>query len=54
MVIRLISVSDHMPLPELHDVFRAMLGWNGDLGDIIRVSGQDVEDVLRGWGWEPR
>jgi hypothetical protein len=27
MVIRLISVSDHMPLPEFHDVFRATLGW---------------------------
>ena len=29
MVICLISVSDQMPLPELHEVFRAILGWNG-------------------------
>jgi hypothetical protein len=34
MIIRLISVSDHMQLPEFHDVFRAVLGWNGDLGYI--------------------
>jgi len=26
MVIRLVSVSDHMPLPEFHDVFRIILG----------------------------
>ena len=41
MVIRLVSVSDHMPLPQFHDVFRMILGWNGDLGYIIRVHGQD-------------
>jgi hypothetical protein len=32
MVIRLVSVSDQMELPEFHDIFRAILGWNGDLG----------------------
>jgi hypothetical protein len=32
MVIRLVSVSDQMPLPEFHDMFRIILGWNGDLG----------------------
>jgi hypothetical protein len=47
MVIRLISVSDHMPLPELHAVFRAILGWNGDLGYIIRVHGQEVTSFRR-------
>src|ERR1700693_484124 len=41
MVIRLVSVCDHMPLPEFHDVFRIILGWNGDLGYIIRVHGQE-------------
>jgi hypothetical protein len=40
MVIRLISVPDHMALPEFHDVFRVILGWNGDLG-YIRVHGQE-------------
>jgi len=34
MVIRLVSVSDHMPLREFHDVFRIILGWNGDLTGI--------------------
>jgi hypothetical protein len=34
MVIRLVSVSDHMPFLEFHDVFRTILGWNGDLGRI--------------------
>jgi hypothetical protein len=30
MVIRLVSVADQMPLHEFHDVFRTILGWNGD------------------------
>ena len=38
MVIRLVSVSDQMPLHEFHDVFRTILGWNGDLGYIVRES----------------
>lgn len=37
MVIRLISVSDHLPIDDFHDVFRAILGWSGDLGYIIRA-----------------
>jgi hypothetical protein len=41
IVIRLISVSDHLPIDEFHDVFRAILGWTGDLGYIIRVHGQE-------------
>ena len=47
MVIRLVSVSDHMPLPEFHDVFRMILGWNGDLGYIIRVHGQEFNSFRR-------
>jgi hypothetical protein len=47
MVIRLISVSDHMALPEFHGVFRAILGWNGDLGYIIRVHGQEFNSFRR-------
>jgi hypothetical protein len=51
MVIRLISVSDQMQLPDFHEVFRAVLGWSGDLGYIIRVHGQEfnsfsAEDAL--------
>src|SRR6202051_721877 len=47
MVIRLVSVCDHMPLPEFHDVFRIILGWNGDLGYIIRVHGQEFNSFRR-------
>src|SRR5260370_27222795 len=47
MVIRLVSVSDHMPLREFHDVFRIILGWNGDLGYIIHVHGQEFNSFRR-------
>jgi hypothetical protein len=47
MVIRLVSVSDHMPLPEFHEVFRIILGWNGDLGYIFRVHGQEFNSLRR-------
>src|SRR5271166_2013325 len=47
MVIRLVSVSDHLPLPEFHDVFRIILEWNGDLGYIIRVHGQEFNSFRR-------
>src|SRR5579863_713698 len=47
MVIRLISVSDQLQLPEFHDVFRAILGWDGDLGYIIRIHGQEFNSFRR-------
>ena len=47
MVIRLVSVSDKMPLHEFHDVFRTILGWNGDLGYIVRVHGQEINSFRR-------
>src|SRR5260221_4706280 len=47
MVIRLVSVSDHMPLREFHDLFRIILGWNGDLGYIIHVHGQEFNSFRR-------
>jgi len=47
MVIRLVSVSDQMPLHEFHDVFRTILGWNGDLGYIVRVHGQEINSFRR-------
>ena len=47
MVIRLVSVSDEMPLNEFHDVFRTILGWNGDLGYIVRVHGQEINSFRR-------
>ena len=47
MVIRLVSVSDQMQLPDFHDVFRAILGWRGDLGFIIRAHGQEFNSFRR-------
>ena len=47
MVIRLVSVSDQMPLHEFHNVFRAILGWNGNLGYIVRVHGQEINSFRR-------
>ena|ERR1017187_2046171 len=47
MVIRLVSVSDQMQLPEFHEIFRAILGWNGDLGYIVRVHGQEFNSFRR-------
>src|ERR1700676_3773382 len=47
MVIRLVSVCDHMPLPEFHDLFRIILGWNGDLGYSIRVHGQGFNSFVQ-------
>ena len=47
MVIRLVSVSDQIKLPEFHQIFCAMLGWNGDLGYIVRVHGQEFNSLRR-------
>ena len=47
MVIRLVSVSDHMQLAKFHDIFRAILGWDGDLGYIIRVHGEEFNSFRR-------
>ena len=47
MVIRLLAVPDHMDLPEFHDVIRAILGWDGDLGYLVRVHGQEFNSFRR-------
>ena len=47
VVIRQVSVADQMPLHEFHDVFRTILGWNGDLGYIVRVHGQEINSFRR-------
>jgi hypothetical protein len=47
MVIRLVAVSDQVDLPEFHDIFRAILGWNADLGYLIRVHGQEFNSFRR-------
>jgi hypothetical protein len=47
MIIRLVSVSDRMPLLEFHDVFCAILGWDHDPGYIIRLHGQEFNSFRR-------
>lgn len=47
MIIRVVSVSDRMELAEIHDIFRTILGWSGDLGYIIRVHGQEFNSFRR-------
>ncbi len=47
MVIRLISVPDCMEFPEFHKVMRVLLGWEGDLGYIVRVHGQEFNSFRR-------
>ena len=34
-------------LPEFHDVFRTIFGWNDDLGYIVRVHGQEINSFRR-------
>jgi hypothetical protein len=47
MVIRVVSVSDRMPLLEFHAVFLAILGWDKDLGYILRLHGQEFNSFRR-------
>jgi hypothetical protein len=47
MVIRLISVSDQLQLPDFHDIFCAILGWDGDLGYIIHIHGEEFNSFRR-------
>src|SRR5258705_12189368 len=42
MVARLISVSDDTELSDLHDGFRQVLGWSGDLGYSFRIHGMEL------------
>jgi hypothetical protein len=47
MVIRIISVSARMNLPDFNDIFCTVLGWSGDLGYILRVHGQEFNSFRR-------
>ena len=47
MVVRLLSVSDDMELPALHDAFQQVLGWSGQLGYAFRIHGQEVKNAQR-------
>ncbi len=47
MVIRLLAVSDQLELREFHEVMLLVLGWNCDLGYIVRVHGQEFNSFRR-------
>jgi Plasmid pRiA4b ORF-3-like protein len=47
MVIRIVEISDQLRLAEFHDIFRTILGWEGDLGYIIRIHGQEFNSFRR-------
>jgi hypothetical protein len=46
-VIRIVEISDQLRLADFHDIFRSMLGWDGDLGYIIRIHGQEFNSFRR-------
>ena len=47
IVARVFSIPDDIEITELHDVFLSMLGWQHDLGFIIRVHGQEFNSYRR-------
>jgi hypothetical protein len=47
IVARVFSIPDDMEITELHDVFLSMLGWQHDLGFIIRLHGQEFNSYQR-------
>ena len=51
MVIRQVSVSDQVSLPEFNDIFCAILGWGGNLGYIFRVHAQEFNSFRRTTRW---
>ncbi len=47
IVARVFAISDEVEITELHDVFMSLLGWEQDLGCIIRVHGQEFNSYRR-------
>ncbi len=47
IVARVFAISDDVEITELHDVFLSMLGWQHELGFIIRVYGQEFNSYQR-------
>ena len=44
---RVFSIADDLEITDLHDVFLSMLGWQQDLGFILRVHGQEFNSYQR-------
>ena len=47
MVIRLVSIPDYLEPPQFHEVMRTILGWQGDLGYLLRIHGQEFNSFRR-------
>lgn len=47
IVARVFSIADDIEITDLHDIFLSMLGWQQDLGFIIRVHGQEFNSYRR-------
>jgi hypothetical protein len=47
VVAHVLSIPDDVEITELHIVFLSMLGWQHDLGFIIRVHGQEFNSYQR-------
>src|SRR4030095_15120404 len=47
IVARVFAISDDIEITDLHDIFLSMLGWQHDLGFIIRVHGQEFNSYQR-------
>jgi pRiA4b ORF-3-like protein len=47
IVARVFSISDDVEITDLHDIFLSMLGWQHDLGFMIRVHGQEFNSYQR-------
>jgi hypothetical protein len=47
IVAQVFSITDDIEITDLHDVFLSMLGWQQDLGFIVRVHGQEFNSYQR-------
>jgi hypothetical protein len=47
IVARVFSIADDVEITDLHDIFLSMVGWQQDLGFIIRVHGQEFNSYRR-------
>lgn len=47
IVARVFPIADDVEITDLHDIFLNMLGWQQDLGFIIRVHGQECNSYRR-------
>jgi hypothetical protein len=47
IVARVFAITDDVEITDLHDVFLSMLGWQQDLGFVVRVHGQEFNSYRR-------